>query len=257
MSTGQERTNDNLQPTRATSAQGPSREHLSGPLDAVHAFNTTHDEHLPDRLPEDPFPLLNAWVDQATRDRVQPNPTAIALATTSDNGMPNVRIVLCRGIDIEQGSIWFFTNGRSVKGEDIAANPKAAAAFHWDSLDRQARLRGVVEPLPAKESDAYFQGRRWEKRVGAWASDQSQPVASREALLEKLESTLRRFGIDPKNPPPADAEIDIPRPPHWGGFRIIATEVELWVGSPARMHDRARWTRPDPEHPWSATRLQP
>ena len=257
MTTGQEReTNDSHAP-RAASAQTPSGQHLSGPLDAIHAFQTTHDEHLPDRLPDDPFPLLNDWIEYAKRERVQPNPTAISLATASDNGMPNVRIVLCRGVNIEQGSIWFFTNGQSVKGEDIAANPRAAVAFHWDALDRQARVRGMVEPLPAADSDAYFNQRRWEKRVGAWASDQSRPVKSREALEAKLIETLERFGIAPKNPPPSDAEMDIPRPPHWGGFRILATEVELWVGSPARMHDRARWTREEPGTGWSSTRLQP
>ena len=257
MTTGQERNTNDTHDSSAASAQTPSTQHLSGPLDAIHAFQPTFDEHLPDRLPDNPFPMLIEWIEYAKRERVQPNPTAIALATASDSGMPNVRIVLCRGVDIEQGSIWFFTNRQSAKGEDITANPRAAAAFHWDALDRQARVRGIVEPLPEAESDAYFNNRIWEKRVGAWASAQSQPVESREALEAKLVQTLERFGIDPQNPPPADAKLDIPRPPHWGGFRIVATEVELWVGSPARMHDRARWTRDEPGSGWSATRLQP
>lgn len=217
MTTGQHRDEQNLPPPASTPSQRPSDAHFSGPLDSIHAYGTTHDEHLPDALPADPFPTLHDWVEFAKRNRVQPNPTAIALATATDSDSgpwPNVRIVLCRGVDIDAGAIWFFTNGRSVKGQDLAANPHAAAVFHWDALDRQARVRGVVEPLHAAESDAYFASRSWEKRVGAWASDQSQPVASRQALVDKLTDTLERFGIDPKNPPPHGAEVDIPRPPH-------------------------------------------
>lgn len=264
MSTGQDSHKQNLSDTASTGSQTPSDKptdaHFSGPLDAIHAYGTTHDEHLPDQLPEDPFPTLHEWVEFAKTNKVQPNPTAIALATANDTASgawPNVRIVLCRGIDVDSGSIWFFTNGKSAKGQELAANAYAAVVFHWDALDRQARLRGIVEPLPAAESDAYFASRSWEKRVGAWASDQSQPIQSRQALVDKLAQTLRRFGIDPENPPPHGADLDIPRPPHWGGFRIIATEVELWVGSPARIHDRARWTRGTPGDAWRATRLQP
>ncbi len=256
MTPRQDGSNKNMPDTRATGSQQPSEAHLSGPLDAIHAYGTTHDEHLPDELPASPFPLLHEWVEFARAHKVQPNPTAIALATATDN-QPNVRIVLCRGVDVQSGAIWFFTNGRSVKGEDMAANPHAAAVFHWDALDRQARVRGMVEPLPQAESDAYFASRSWEKRVGAWASDQSRPIESREALVGKLTDTLRRFGIDPEHPPEPGADLNIPRPPHWGGFRIVAREVELWVGSPARLHDRARWTRETPDADWRATRLQP
>jgi len=256
MTPGQDDQRKNLGAPASARSQAPSDAHFSGPLDTIHAYGTTHDEQLPDELPGNPFPTLHAWVEFAKRERVQPNPTAIALATATDN-MPNVRIVLCRGINADTGAIWFYTNGQSVKGGDMAANPHAAAVFHWDALDRQARVRGIVEPLPAAESDAYFASRSWEKRIGAWASDQSRPIESRQALVDKLTATLERFGIDPKNPPPHGADLDIPRPPHWGGFRIIATEVELWVGSPARIHDRARWTRTVPSDDWSATRLQP
>ena len=257
MTSGQDGANDNISKAAPGGSQRPSGQQFSGPLDAIHAYKTTHDEHLPDALPESPFPLLSSWVEQAKRERVQPNPTAIALSTANADGEPNVRIVLCRGVDVRAGSIWFFTNSKSVKGHEMAANQRVACVFHWDTLDRQARLRGVVEPLPEAESDAYFASRTWEKRIGAWASDQSRPVASRQALLDKLTDTLTRFGIDPTNPPPSDADLDIPRPPHWGGFRILAHEVELWVGSPARIHDRARWTRPSASERWMATRLQP
>lgn len=261
MTTGQDGHDQNIPATAPAGSQGPSgpkvSRAISGPLDAIHAYRTTHDEHLPDTLPGSPFPLLHDWVEHARRERVQPNPTAIALATANDKGEPNVRIVLCRGVDVQAGSIWFFTNSHSVKGHEMRVNQHVAVSFHWDQLDRQARVRGVVEPLPEAESDAYFASRSWEKRIGAWASDQSQPVASRQALLDKLTDTLTRFGINPQNPPASDADLDIPRPPHWGGFRVIAHEVELWVGSPARIHDRARWTRPSASEPWMATRLQP
>ena len=257
MTTGQEGSQQNLPDTPPASDKRPSTQHLSGPLDAIHAYSTTHDEHLPDSLPSDPFPLFKDWLDHARHNRVQPNPNAMALATANDRCEPNVRIVLCRGVDLKEGSIWFFTNSHSTKGHEMAANQHVAASFHWDALDRQARVRGIVAPLPAAESDAYFASRTWEKRIGAWASNQSQPVGSREALLDNLLHTLSRFGIDPKNPPSSDANLDIPRPPHWGGYRIVASEVELWVGSPARMHDRARWTRPDPKARWQYTRLQP
>lgn len=257
MSAGQERPEKNMPNTPAHTAPTPMGEALRGPLDAIHAYHTTHDEHLPDTLPGNPFFLLHEWVEYAKARRVQPNPTAMTLATTDDKGRANARIVLCRGIDDRVGSLWFYTNGRSAKGLEMVGNPSVAAVFHWDALDRQARVRGLAEPLPDAASDAYFASRSWEKRVGAWASDQSRPVASRQALLDKLLNTLTRFGIDPTNPPPADAEVEIPRPPHWGGYQIVAFEVELWVGSPARIHDRARWTRASAGAAWNATRLQP
>ncbi|MEO1008579.1 MAG: pyridoxamine 5'-phosphate oxidase [Planctomycetota bacterium] len=229
----------------------------ASPLDAVHAYSTTHGEPLPDALPAEPFSTLHAWLDEATRRKLQPNPNAMALATASANGHPSVRIVLCRTIDVERGALWFYTNYDSRKGRELAANPRAAVVFHWDAVERQARVEGVVERLSDADNDAYFSSRRWEKRAGAWASDQSRPIESRPALLDKVERSLRRFDIDPADPPPADADLDIPRPPHWGGFRLVADAAELWVGSPARIHDRARWTRPTPDAPWTATRLQP
>lgn len=245
MARGQDQHDPNLAASAAT------------PLDAVHAYRTTMGELLDDPLPDNPFPTLEAWLAEATRRAIQPNPNAMALATATDSGAPSVRIVLCRGMDTNGGSLWFYTNASSRKGRELASNPRAAVAFHWDALDRQARVEGVVEPLPEADSDAYFASRRWEKRIGAWASDQSRPVASRRELLEKVNATLRRFGIDPDNPPPPDAQVDIPRPPHWGGYRLTAHAVELWVGSPGRIHDRAVWTRPPGGGAWASTRLQP
>ena len=169
----------------------------------------------------------------------------MALATVAGDGRPSLRLVLCRGIDCGSGSVVFYTNRRSRKGEELAANPFAAATFHWDPLARQARLEGVVEPLPESESDAYFATRPRLSQLAAWASEQSRPLASREALMQRLRETEVRFGSD---------EV-VPRPPHWGGYRLTADCVELWVGSTGRAHDRAQWRRVGDA--WTTSRLQP
>ncbi len=201
------------------------------------------DQLLPEPLPPDPFPLFLAWFRRARDQRVQPNPNAFSLATIDPDGAPSTRIVLCKDIDPTRGSFTFYTNYRGRKGRALDAHPRAAAAFHWDTLDLQARFEGLVVRASAAESDAYFATRSWMSRIGAWASDQSQPVASRAAMLARADAALRRFGIDPAHPPGADAQIDVPRPPHWGGFRLVASYVELWVGSKVRLHDRACWRR--------------
>lgn len=229
------------------------------------------DQLLPEPLPADPMPLFVSWFDRARDQRVQPNPNALSLATIDADGTPAVRIVLCKDIDAAAGTFTFYTNYRGRKARALDANPRAAAAFHWDALDLQARFEGLVVRATAAESDAYFATRSWMSRVGAWASDQSEPVASRAAMLARVDATLRRFGIDPAHPPAPDAKVDIPRPPHWGGFRFVAACVELWVGSKVRLHDRAAWRRSLSEErdaagrligaagagPWAATRLQP
>jgi pyridoxamine 5'-phosphate oxidase len=211
--------------------------------------------------------LFTQWFDEAHARRVQPNPNAFTLATVDADGTPSARVVLCKGIDAAAGYIVFHTNYNGRKGRALAANPRAGVCFHWDALDRQVRIEGPVTRSPEAESDAYFLTRPWLRRVGAWTSQQSEPVASRAALVEQLEATMRRFGIDPSNPPPPDSTIEIPRPPHWGGVRIWARRVELWVGGSGRLHDRAAWVRelrPDgsgagyvQDGLWSATRLQP
>jgi pyridoxamine 5'-phosphate oxidase len=223
---------------------------------------TDLDRSLPDALPADPFPTFKAWYDEAHDLAAQPNPNAMTVATVQD-GQPSARVVLCRGMDLERGYLVFFTNRRSQKGREIdQPHARAAALFHWDHLELQVRMQGPVVESPPEESDSYWHARRFKSKLAAWASDQSEPVDRRETLIKKYEAVCAQFGVDPGTHEP---EKVIPRPPHWGGYRIWADRVELWCGSPIRFHDRARWTRDltvDPggdveAGPWAATRLQP
>ena len=226
-------------------------------------------ETLPDPLPADPLKIAAQWFDQARTDAAQPNPNAMVLATVDARGQPSARVVLCKEIDCDSGSITFFTNYQSRKGRELADNPRVAVVFHWDHRHRQVRIEGRVEPLSGALSDAYFAGRAWQSRLGAWASQQSEPVASRDALADAVATTARRFDIPyagPGSPEPDGITAEIPRPAHWGGFRLRADAVELWVEGEYRIHDRARWTRHASGKgttaaagapSWSVTRLQP
>jgi pyridoxamine 5'-phosphate oxidase len=228
---------------------------------------------LPTPLPHQPFILLKSWLDEEARAARSPNPNALSLATIDADGTLANRIVLCRGLSVDEGFITFFTNYHGRKGRAVRAMPKAAACFHWDHSDRQARLEGTIVQSPPEESDAYFRSRRWESKLSAWVSDQSQPIASRDDLLAKVAPVLARLALSPRDLLERGNGIDIPRPPHWGGFRLYARNVELWLGGPGRMHDRAVWTRDLDASPfadvaaaraaalrasaWTATRLQP
>lgn len=225
---------------------------------------------LPERLPADPMPMAAAWLAEAWERRVQPNPDAMVLATVDGAGRPSARVVLCKQIVADPGFLLFHTNYGSRKGRELAVNPRAAAVLHWDALHRQLRIEGLIVKALPEESDAYFATRPWQRRVGAWASQQSEPVASRAVLLEAVRKAAARLGTpDVLGPSEPEAEagrtIEVPRPPHWGGYRLWAEAVELWMEGAYRIHDRARWTRaltPAGEHDfavgrWTATRLQP
>jgi pyridoxamine 5'-phosphate oxidase len=207
---------------------------------------------LPSTLPDDPMPLFAQWFSGAQAAKAQPNPDAMALATVGADGRPSVRIVLCKQLVADPGYAVFFTNYDSRKGGELSAQPRAAAVFHWDSFGRQVRLEGPVLRSPAEESDEYFASRALDSRIGAWASLQSQPLESRTTLLKRVAAEAARYGTH------------VPRPPHWGGYRLWPESVELWIEGPFRVHDRARWTRAlAPEGggyapgPWSAMRLYP
>ncbi|MGA8706200.1 MAG: pyridoxamine 5'-phosphate oxidase [Steroidobacteraceae bacterium] len=228
---------------------------------------TLHQEYLPESLPAEPLALVARWLEQATREAVQPNPNAMVLATADQHGQPSARVVLCKDIRPQPGYLTFFSNYESRKGTELAANPRAAAVMHWDRLHRQVRIEGPVVPAGAEESDAYFSSRAWQSRIGAWASRQSSTVPSRAALVAAVDRTARRFGVPSPLQSADDAPdpgIEIPRPPHWGGYHLWAEAVEIWVEGAGRLHDRARWMRKlEPASSgfsadgWSVTRLQP
>lgn len=211
------------------------------------------DTSLSDPLDPDPAPLLQRWLDQAIQGRVQVNPTAMSVATVDPDGRASLRMVICRGFDLERGVFVFYTDRNSRKGAALRTHPSAAGMFHWDALGRQVRIEGPVTLLPDAESDAYFQSRPREAQIAAWSSNQSEPIESRAALEERLQRNAERFGAG-----------EIPRPPQWGGYRLWAERVELWVGQPGRVHDRALWTRELVRSgedwtgaPWRVVRLQP
>ena len=197
---------------------------------------------------EDPFALFEAWLAEAVVS--EPNdPTAMALATVDPTGLPNVRMVLLKGVDGPEHparGFVFYTNLESAKGKELAASRKAALLFHWKSLERQVRVRGLVTSVSAEEADLYFATRPRLSRIGAWASDQSRPLESRLAFEKKVALLTAKFGIG-----------DIPRPPHWSGFRVTPLEIELWHSRPFRLHDRVVFRRADAIQPWSKTRLYP
>lgn len=217
-------------------------------------------DFLPDVLPDDPFVLFAEWFAEARAAALQPNPDAMVLATVDAGLRPSARVVLCKQLIATPGYVVFFTNYQSRKGRELATTTRAAAVMHWDALQRQVRLEGPVVRSPASESDAYFASRPVASRVGAWASEQSQPLASRAALADQVTAMSARFHVAPDA-----ATGTVPRPPHWGGFRLWPDAIELWVEGPGRIHDRARWTRSlghlDAFHfapgPWTGTRLNP
>ncbi|MDB5361848.1 MAG: pdxH [Rhodospirillales bacterium] len=189
----------------------------------------------------DPYDLFDAWFAEAKASEPA-DPNAMALATTTPDGFPSVRIVLLKGLD-RRGFV-FYTNIESRKGEELRANPRAALCFHWKSLKRQVRVEGPINPTTDAEADAYFAGRPRDSRIGAWASDQSRPLDARATF----ERRLREF--DAKYPGEA-----VPRPPFWSGFRLTPAKIEFWQDRQFRLHDRLVFT---PEGAgWAIERLYP
>ncbi|OLF72350.1 pyridoxamine 5'-phosphate oxidase [Maricaulis sp. W15] len=192
---------------------------------------------------DDPFALFADWLTEAKKK--EPNDAnAVALATADASGLPDVRMVLLKDVDAD--GFVFYTNLESGKGGQLADNPQAALCFHWKSLRRQVRVRGAVEPVSAEEADAYFASRARDSRIGAWASKQSRPLESRFALEKAVAREAARFGLG-----------EVPRPPHWSGFRIRPLSLEFWRDRPFRLHDRMFFDRPDLGSTWTVSRLYP
>jgi pyridoxamine 5'-phosphate oxidase len=192
-------------------------------------------------LLDDPIELFGRWYELAAS--TAPLAEAVCVATVDADGAPDSRMVLLKGFD-ERG-FRFFTNEGSAKGRQLAASPVAAMTFYWRELDRQVRVRGPIERVSAAESDEYFASRPRDSQLGAWASPQSERLADRDELEERLAATRARFG---------DGEIE--RPPHWGGYRVVPDSIEFWQGQVGRLHDRFRYVRED-DGTWRAVRLGP
>lgn len=192
-------------------------------------------------LPENPVDLLQKWIDQAIDANVN-EPNAMSLATVTPDGLPNVRIVLLKGFNDQ--SIQFYTNYKSSKALEIEHAPHAAVAFWWPEMERQVRVRGNVKKVSRDETEQYFKSRPRESQIGAWVSEQSSEIESRNVLVEKAKSVARRF-----------KGKDVPVPEFWGGYNIFYTQIEFWQGRPGRLHDRILYTFD--QDSWTFKRLQP
>ncbi|MEV4432350.1 pyridoxamine 5'-phosphate oxidase [Streptomyces sp. NPDC049555] len=202
----------------------------------------TDDRALPSP-DSDPFELFGTWLTDA--EAGEPNdPNAVAIATAGPDGLPDVRMVLLKGYDTD--GFVFYTNTQSQKGTELAANMQAAGVLHWKSLRRQVRFRGPVERVTDSEADAYFASRPRDSRIGAWASRQSRPLSGRAELEEAVARESARF-----------AAGEVPRPPHWTGYRVRPVYLEFWTDRPFRLHDRLVFTRDKPEGDWDRGRLYP
>ena len=201
----------------------------------------------PARIPatDDPIAIFEAWMAEAAQS--EPNdPNAVCLATATPEGRPSARMVLLKGVDGDRpgGGFVFYTNLESRKGSELAANPFAAMCFHWKTLQRSVRVEGHVEPVSAEEADAYYASRARGSRIGAWASRQSRPLEGRFALEKAVAEFTVKFGLG-----------EIPRPPHWSGFRLLPERIELWRDMPFRLHERRLFHRT--ESGWATETLYP
>ena len=190
----------------------------------------------------DPFALFRDWMGAA--EKSEPNdPNAMALATADAAGQPNVRMVLLKGVD--HGFV-FYSNAQSIKGGELAANPKAALNFHWKTLRRAVRVQGAIARVSDAEADAYFATRPKDSQIGAWASPQSRPMDGRWVFEKRIAEYALKYGIG-----------TVPRPPHWTGWRVTPTRIEFWRDKPFRLHDRLVYARADANAPWTTERLFP
>lgn len=191
----------------------------------------------------DPIALFKSWLNEATE--TEPNDAnAMSVASVDKSGLPNVRVLLLKDVDVD--GFVFYTNLNSAKSEELLSSKKAALCFHWKGIRRQVRVRGPIEQVPNDEADAYFATRPRGSQLGAWASNQSHPMKSRESLIEDV------MKLEEKH-----KDQDVPRPEHWSGLRLAPTSVEFWINREYRLHDRRMFTRKTMGDPWLTERLYP
>lgn len=198
-----------------------------------------------DTLSGDPVPAMLQWLEEAAQFSGKPNPNAVVLATTAEDGQPSARMMLLKGLDARGAVV--YTNMQSRKGQQITANPKVALLLHWDTLGRQIRIEGSVSAVSSEEADAYFASRGWGSQIGAVASDQSRALGSRTELAERVLETARQY---PQG-------SDVPRPAHWTGLRVSLDRVEMWQEGDDRLHDRIVFTPAADGTSWATQRLWP
>lgn len=208
-----------------------------------------------------PFGQVRQWLDEAQSGRRR-NPLAMALATIGEDGRPAVRMVLLKDVAVASGYVLFYTNYRSRKGRELAHDPRAAGVLYWEELGRQLRFEGRVVRSPEPESDAYFAARPFRSQLNAWISAQSDPLMESDDLERRATEKAGAYGIDLETAD--DAPRDVPRPPHWGGYRLWCDRVELWTEGAGRFHTRIRYSRDLRDSagdlvggPWRSERLQP
>jgi pyridoxamine 5'-phosphate oxidase len=192
---------------------------------------------------DDPFALFDVWMEEARKAEAN-EPNAMAVATVDAQGVPNVRMVLLKGVD--RNGFVFYTNLESAKGNELAGNANAALCFHWKSLGKQVRVRGPVSKVSDAEADAYFASRPKDSQIGAWASAQSRPMEGRFAFEKEIARVAARYALS-----------KVPRPAHWSGFRVAPIEIEFWRNRPFRLHDRLVYRRANASEPWRTERLFP
>ncbi len=191
---------------------------------------------------DDPFVIARDWLAEAQDTEIN-DPNAIALSTVDETGLPNARMVLLK--EVEDAGFVFYTNYGSAKAQELDHAGKGAFVMHWKSLRRQVRARGLITREDGPQADAYYNSRSLKSRLGAWASDQSQPLANRATLMAKVAKITAQQGTKPA------------RPPFWGGYRLTPLEIEFWADGEFRLHDRFQWKRAQVDAPWSVTRLNP
>ncbi|HEX3916975.1 MAG TPA: pyridoxamine 5'-phosphate oxidase [Caulobacteraceae bacterium] len=213
----------------------------ASPSEADYLANVAAAEPLAPISDRDPIALFAKWLEEA--GKAEPNdPNAMTLATVDAEGMPDARMVLLKGVD--DAGFTFFTNFESAKGRELAANPRAALVFHWKSLRRQVRVRGLIAPVSEAEADAYHASRARSSQIGAWASDQSRELPDRLALERRIAEYGLKFGVGP-----------VPRPPHWSGYRLTPRSIEFWRDRRFRLHERLQFDRQGAD--WTVRRLYP